>query len=135
MRRTARLNAARWRSSAARSSNGTGGAVVRNSVVLIRGDRVERVGTTGSLTVPPGYDLVSTEGMTALPGLWDLHVHLMYAGHPNAAIWQPRRARSSPSRSALRAFADVIAVRGDPLTHIDVFREPKVVIKHGRRYK
>ena len=22
-----------------------------------------------------------------LPGLWDLHVHLMYAGHPNARYW------------------------------------------------
>ena len=32
-------------------------------------------------------------------------------------------------------FADVIAVRGDPLRHIDVLREPKVVIRHGRRYK
>ena len=25
--------------------------------------------------------------MTVLPGLWDLHVHLMYAGHPNARYW------------------------------------------------
>jgi len=32
-------------------------------------------------------------------------------------------------------FADVIAVRGDPLRHIDVLRDPKIVIKHGRRYK
>ena len=32
-------------------------------------------------------------------------------------------------------YADVIAVRGDPLRHIDVLREPKVVIKHGRRYR
>jgi imidazolonepropionase-like amidohydrolase len=32
-------------------------------------------------------------------------------------------------------FADVIAVGGDPLRHIDVLRDPKVVIKHGRRYK
>jgi len=32
-------------------------------------------------------------------------------------------------------FADVIAVRGDPLRHIDVLREPKVIVKHGRRYK
>jgi imidazolonepropionase-like amidohydrolase len=32
-------------------------------------------------------------------------------------------------------YADVIAVRGDPLRHIDVLREPKIVIKHGRRYR
>ena len=32
-------------------------------------------------------------------------------------------------------FADVIAVRGDPLRHIDVLRDPRIVIKHGRRFK
>jgi len=32
-------------------------------------------------------------------------------------------------------FADVIAVAGNPLRHIDVLREPAIVIKHGRRYK
>jgi imidazolonepropionase-like amidohydrolase len=32
-------------------------------------------------------------------------------------------------------LADAIAVRGDPLRHIDVLREPRIVIKHGRRYK
>jgi imidazolonepropionase-like amidohydrolase len=32
-------------------------------------------------------------------------------------------------------FADVIAVRGDPLRNIAVLREAQIVIKHGRRYK
>lgn len=67
--------------------DGTGSAPVRNSVVLIRGDRIEKVGTVGSLAVPAGYDQIPTEGMTVLPGLWDLHVHLMYAGHPNGRYW------------------------------------------------
>ena len=67
--------------------DGTGAAPVRNSVVLIRGDRIEKVGTVGSLAVPAEYQQVPTEGMTVLPGLWDLHVHLMYAGHPNGRYW------------------------------------------------
>ncbi len=67
--------------------DGTGDAPLRNSVVLIRGERIERVGTADSLAVPDGYDTVSTDGMTVLPGLWDLHVHLMYAGHPNPPYW------------------------------------------------
>ena len=67
--------------------DGTGKAPVRDSVVLIRAGRIEAVGTTDSLPVPDGYAAVSTEGMTVLPGLWDLHVHLMYAGHPNARYW------------------------------------------------
>jgi imidazolonepropionase-like amidohydrolase len=67
--------------------DGTGGASVRNSVVLIRGERIEAIGTIESLPVPGGYEVISSEGLTVVPGLWDLHVHLMYAGHPNARYW------------------------------------------------
>jgi imidazolonepropionase-like amidohydrolase len=67
--------------------DGTGNTPRRNSVVLIRNERIEKIGTTDSLPVPNGYEAVSTEGMTVLPGLWDLHVHLMYAGHPNPRYW------------------------------------------------
>jgi imidazolonepropionase-like amidohydrolase len=67
--------------------DGAGGVPLVDSVVLIRGERIEAVGPGGSLAVPAGYDVVSTEGMTVLPGLWDLHVHLMYAGHPNPRYW------------------------------------------------
>jgi imidazolonepropionase-like amidohydrolase len=63
--------------------DGSGGAPVRDSVVLLRGGRIERVGTVDTLPVPSGYERISTEGMTVLPGLWDLHVHLIYNGHPN----------------------------------------------------
>ena len=67
--------------------DGTGQAPVRNSVVLVRGERIERVGTMDSLPVPDGYQRVSTEGMTVLPGLWDPHVHLLYSGHPDFQHW------------------------------------------------
>jgi len=42
--------------------------------------------------------------------------------------------RESGSISAGK-FADVIAVPGDPVRHIDVIANSVVVIKHGRRYK
>jgi len=32
-------------------------------------------------------------------------------------------------------FADIIAVRGDPLQYMNVLRETRIVVKHGRRYK
>ena len=49
--------------------DGTSAAPVRDSVVLIRGERIERVGTMTSLPIPDGYERISTEGMTVLPGL------------------------------------------------------------------
>jgi imidazolonepropionase-like amidohydrolase len=67
--------------------DGTSSAPLRDSVVLIRGERIEKIGITDSLPVPNGYEVVSTEGLTVLPGLWDLHVHLMYAGHPDVRYW------------------------------------------------
>src|SRR6185436_18260928 len=63
--------------------DGTGGAIVRNSVVLLRQERIEKIGTISTLPVPQGYERISTEGMTVLPGLWDPHVHLIYANYPN----------------------------------------------------
>jgi imidazolonepropionase-like amidohydrolase len=67
--------------------DGTGGRPLPHSVVLIRGDRIEKVGTVATLPVPGGYEAISTNGMTVLPGLWDMHVHLIYSGHPNPAHW------------------------------------------------
>jgi len=32
-------------------------------------------------------------------------------------------------------YADVIAVHGDPLQHVNILRDPVVVIKHGIQYK
>ena len=82
--------------------DGTGSAPVRDSVVLIRGQRIEKIGTTVSLPVPNGYEAVSTEGLTVLPGLWDLHVHLMYAGHPDRATGSTRTRHSSNGSSCPR---------------------------------
>lgn len=67
--------------------DGTGGPLIRNSVILIDGPRISAVGTTASLPVPTGYQVVSTEGMSVLPGLWDMHVHTMLNGHGDYAHW------------------------------------------------
>ena len=83
--------------------DGIGAAPLRDSVVLIRGDRIERVGT-------------GTAAHDARRG--------------------PRDRRRTRQRSVSAGkYADVIAVGGDPLRHIDVLRDPKVVIRHGRRFK
>lgn len=60
---------------------------IRNSVILIEGERVVAVGTVDSLAVPADARRVSTEGMTVLPGLWDMHVHLMLNGHADYTHW------------------------------------------------
>ncbi len=67
--------------------DGYGGPPLRNSVVLIEGERIRAIGQVGSLAIPPGAEVISTEGMSVLPGLWDMHVHLMINGHADYAHW------------------------------------------------
>jgi imidazolonepropionase-like amidohydrolase len=72
---------------------------IRNSVVLIEDQRITAVGTVDSLPVPADATVISTEGMTVLPGLWDMHVHLMLNGHADYEHWD----KTYPDR-----FRDVI---------------------------
>lgn len=67
--------------------DGTGGKVIHDSVILVKDERIVAVGTEKELEVPNGYDVISTEGMTVLPGLWDMHVHLMINGHSDYKYW------------------------------------------------
>jgi imidazolonepropionase-like amidohydrolase len=67
--------------------DGNGGPPIRNSVIIVEGQRIKAVGTVGTLAVPSGAEVISTEGMSVLPGLWDMHVHLMITGHADYAHW------------------------------------------------
>lgn len=67
--------------------DGFGGPPIRNSVILLDGERIKAVGQVGTLDVPAGTEVISTEGMSVLPGLWDMHVHLMINGHADYEHW------------------------------------------------
>jgi imidazolonepropionase-like amidohydrolase len=67
--------------------DGFGSKPLRNSVIIIEGERIKAVGQVGSLAIPAGAEVISTEGMTVLPGLWDMHVHLMINGHSDYTHW------------------------------------------------
>lgn len=64
-----------------------GGMPLRNSVIIIEGERIKAIGQVGTLTVPAGAEIISTEGMTVMPGMWDMHVHLMINGHSDYTHW------------------------------------------------
>ncbi len=67
--------------------DGYGGPPIQNSVVIIEGKYIKAIGTVGQLKPPEGAEIISTEGMTVLPGLWDMHVHLMINGHGDYDHW------------------------------------------------
>ena len=74
--------------------DGFGGPPIRNSVILVRGERITAVGQVGVLAVPADAEVISTEGMSVLPGLWDMHVHTMIDGHSDYEHWD----KTYPSR-------------------------------------
>jgi len=69
--------------------DGFGGKPVYNSVIIVEDDIITKVGHQGNTPIPEGAEVISTEGMSVLPGLWDMHVHLMINGHSDYAHWHP----------------------------------------------
>jgi imidazolonepropionase-like amidohydrolase len=67
--------------------DGFAGRPIQNSVILVEGQRIRAVGRLGSIEIPPSAKVISTEGMSVLPGLWDMHVHLMINGHADYTHW------------------------------------------------
>ena len=105
--------------------DGFGGRPIENSVVIVEGGRIKAVGRTGEVAVPDGAQVISTEGMSVLPGLWDMHVHLMIVGHGDYDHWDrtyPPLFRSTimPAAAKQLLMAGVTSARdlGAPLEDI-----------------
>lgn len=58
--------------------DGNGGAPVRDAVVLVKGDRIIRVGRRKRVRYPKTAEVIDLKGKFIVPGLIDLHVH--YSG-------------------------------------------------------
>jgi imidazolonepropionase-like amidohydrolase len=67
--------------------DGYEGRPIEDGVVLIAGDRIVAVGPRSQVAVPAGTATIDTRGMSVLPGLADMHVHLMIVGHGDYEHW------------------------------------------------
>ena len=79
--------------------DGYGGTPLENAVVIIEGNKIVAVGAEGATPLPQGARVIDTNGYTVMPGLMDMHVHLMILGHGDYDHWD----RTYPSQ-----FRDVI---------------------------
>jgi imidazolonepropionase-like amidohydrolase len=85
---------------AARLLDITAGRIVRPAVVVVRGDRIERVGGAA----PAAARVIDLGDVTLLPGLIDLHTHL--TGDLSSPDWLTEAVRGTPARWALRGAAN-----------------------------
>ncbi len=57
--------------------DGNGGPPIENGVVVVRGNTIAAVGAKGQTKVPDGAHVIDAKGMSILPGLADMHTHLV----------------------------------------------------------
>ena len=67
--------------------DGYGGPPIENAVVIIEGNSVRAVGSESAVPIPSGAKVIDTNGYTMMPGLMDMHVHLMILGHGDYTHW------------------------------------------------
>ena len=57
--------------------DGTGAAAVEHATIVVRGDRIVSAGPAASVSIPGGARVTDLRGKALMPGLADMHVHLM----------------------------------------------------------
>ncbi|HSL56172.1 MAG TPA: amidohydrolase family protein, partial [Pyrinomonadaceae bacterium] len=73
-----------------------------NWAVLVRGDKIVRVGPATSITPPAGAKVIDLPGLTLMPGLIEAHSHVLL--HPySETSWNDQVARESLSLRVARA--------------------------------
>lgn len=99
---------------------------IHHAAVVIEGDRIVAVGPRSEIEIPSDARVIDTRGKTMLPGLIDLHVHLMILGHGNYPDWWPifetrmNEVMEISARQLLMAGVTTALDLGAPLEILDV---------------
>lgn len=56
--------------------DGKGDTMQDNMVLVVKGDRIDVVGTSGSVSIPPSAEVIDLSNSWVLPGLIDCHTHM-----------------------------------------------------------
>lgn len=60
--------------------DGTGGLAKPGMTIVVKGDRITAVGPAAEVRVPRGAKRIDGAGKYLMPGLMDMHIHLIGAG-------------------------------------------------------
>ncbi|HEV7680710.1 MAG TPA: amidohydrolase family protein [Pyrinomonadaceae bacterium] len=71
-------------------------------VVLVRGEKIEAIGSASEIKVPANAKIIDLPGLTLMPGLIDAHSHVLL--HPySETVWNDQVAREALSLRTARA--------------------------------
>lgn len=71
---------------------------IHHAAIIVEGNRIVQVGRAADIEIPPDATVIDTSGRTMMPGMMDLHAHLMLLGHGNYAQWFPWLAKNGIDR-------------------------------------
>jgi imidazolonepropionase-like amidohydrolase len=74
-------------------------------VVAVEGDKITGVGPKGSVKAGPGAVTLALPGQTLIPGLIELHSHLLLHAY-NEVVWDDQVLKEPPAYRVLRAGRD-----------------------------
>jgi len=60
--------------------DGTGTPAREDQTIIVRGDRIDAVGSASTAKIPPGAQVLDLTGSTVIPGLVGLHEHTWFGG-------------------------------------------------------
>jgi imidazolonepropionase-like amidohydrolase len=59
-------------------------SVARDMTILVRGRSISVLGSASDVSIPAGATVMEARGMYVVPGLWDMHAHLLLEGGAHA---------------------------------------------------
>jgi len=92
-----------------------GGRELSDQVIVIKGDKIERVGPAASIVIPAGAKVIDLSKSTVLPGLIDMHDHLTGShtlhGYRGLGLSVPREALLGAYNARITLEAGFTSVR------------------------
>ncbi len=92
---------------AARLIDGTGRPPIQDAVIVVRGERIETVGTSAQVRIPSGATVIDRGDETLLPGLIDAHAHLSIRPDTRTLAGQLEGLRQPDGKQVIRAVRNI----------------------------
>jgi dihydroorotase-like cyclic amidohydrolase len=95
--------------------DGTRRPPLANATIVITGDRIARAGPAHDTPAPNGAEIIDGRGRFVIPGLTDMHVHVLGPDHWHAPLFLAAGSRwRSASNSSSSRSSRVMSI-SDPL--------------------
>jgi hypothetical protein len=87
--------------------------VLANQTVLIRDGRIEQLGSSGRVRIPAGVTRIAADGKYLIPGLADMHVHMVGPRELQADLLKMYLVNGVTTILNMRGTPDHLALRSD----------------------